>query len=194
MTDTRYIPRYYKNLEPYCEPNKVLIIYGARQVGKTTLLKHYLAECPYRYKLESGDNLLLQTTLDTADFKTIKEFTTGYELIVIDEAQRIPNIGLALKIMVDQEPNIRIIVTGSSSFELAGQIGEPLTGRKKTLTLFPLAQLEISQTKNHFELKENLEEYLIYGSYPEVIKATTTQAKRDYITEITHSYLLKDIL
>ena len=194
MAANHYFSRYYENIGDYCKPNKVLVIYEGRQVGKTTLVNHYLLSSPYKYRLDSGDDLLIQTTLAEADFKTIKDYAAGYELIVIDEAQKIPNIGQCLKIMVDQIPNLRVIVTGSSSFELAGQIGEPLTGRKTTLTLYPIAQLELLKKINSFDLKQRLEEYLIYGSYPEIITASTQQQKREYITEITHSYLLKDIL
>lgn len=194
MPDNSNILRYYSNIDHYCSPSKVLIIYGPRQVGKTTLIRNYLNSTPYKYKLDSGDDITLQTNLSTASFRIIKEYVAGYELIVIDEAQRIPNIGQALKIMVDQIPGLRVIVTGSSSFELAGQLGEPLVGRKKTLTLYPIAQLELLNQFNPFELKQSLEEYLIYGSYPAIISTKTLDEKRQCITEIAHSYLLKDIL
>ncbi|MBK7455249.1 MAG: DUF4143 domain-containing protein [Anaerolineales bacterium] len=106
----------------------------------------------------------------------------------------IPNIGMAVKIIVDQRPDIRVILTGSSSFELAGQVGEPLTGRKQTLTLYSLSHSELLSSYNKFELKEKLEDFLVYGSYPEVIQASTYKQKVDAITEISNSYLLKDIL
>ncbi len=194
MPKNNYISRYYGDLNAYCQPNKVLIIFGPRQVGKTTLIKHFLSTATFKYKLDSGDDIALQMSLSQANFKVLKEYVSGYELIVIDEAQKIPNIGLSLKIMVDQNPGLRIIATGSSSFDLAGQVGEPLTGRKKTLTLFPITQLELSKQLNPFELKQHLSDYLIYGTYPEVIAADTQKEKQAYITEIAHSYLLKDIL
>lgn len=188
------IIRYYNELEKYNPPNKVLVIYGARQVGKTTLLKRYLSQTPLKYKLDSGDNLMLREHLQQANFNAIREYAHGYDLIAIDEAQKIPNIGEILKIMVDQIPSIRVIVTGSSSFELAGQVGEPLTGRKITLTLYPISQMELSQYYNTAELKTNLPSYLLYGSYPEIITSDTEVDKRDKITELTQSYLLRDIL
>src|SRR3990167_8579103 len=194
MPENHYISRYYNKLENYCLPGKVLVIYGPRQVGKTTLIKHFLSTTPFKFKLDSGDNAALQINLASLEFKTIHNYVEGYELVVIDEAQKIPHIGDCLKIMIDQHPSLRIIATGSSSFELAGQIGEPLTGRKKTLTLYPFAQLELIELYNSYELKEKLEDFLIYGSYPEVIEAKTLVEKREYITEITYSYLLKDIL
>jgi uncharacterized protein len=194
MDNNQFISRHYADLNNYCLPSKALIIYGARQVGKTTLVKHSLKSCPLKYKLDSGDDVMLQNMLSSTDFKLIKDYVADYELIVIDEAQKIPNIGQALKIMVDQMPHLRIIATGSSSFELAGQVGEPLTGRKKTLTLYPIAHIELAKYATPYELKQKLEEYLIYGSYPQIITAQTLNQKRDYITEITNSYLLKDIL
>src|SRR3989344_6371063 len=131
------IRRYYIDLDKYIKPNKVLIIFGPRQAGKTTLLKDYLRtiDGEVKYKLESGDDMSIQELLGSNNFSRIKEYAKGYELIVIDEAQRIKNIGQGLKIMVDEIPGIKIIVTGSSSFELAGQVGGPLTGREITLSL-----------------------------------------------------------
>ena len=116
----------------------------------------------------------------------------GYDLLAIDEAQNIPNVGMALKIIVDQVPGIRVIATGSSSFELAGQVGEPLTGRKRTLTLFPVAQSELLGVYNRFELREKLTDVLIFGSYPEVLTAPTRNDRVEIASEIANSYLLRD--
>jgi predicted AAA+ superfamily ATPase len=188
------ITRAYEPLDAYLQPNKVLVLYGPRRVGKTTLLHSFLSTTPLRYKLDSGDNVRTQQILSSQDFGQILSYIEGYELLAIDEAQGIPNIGMALKIIVDQVPGIRVIATGSSSFELAGQVGEPLTGRKRTLTLYPIAQAELLPTRNRFELRERLEEYLIFGAYPEVLNASTRAAKIETITEIAESYLLKDLL
>jgi len=188
------IPRFYANLNKYLEPNKVLVIYGARQVGKTTLLQDYLAKTRFKYKIDSGDNIKIQQVLGSRDFKQILDYVSGYKLIAIDEAQRIPNVGLGLKIIVDQAPQIRVIATGSSSFGLSGQVGEPLTGRKITLTLFPIAQIELSKLRNRYELKENLPEYLVFGCYPSVITAKSRQKKIAILEEIINAYLLKDVL
>lgn len=187
------LQRYY-DLKEFVKPNKALIILGPRQVGKTTLVKNYLQNCPYKYRFETGDNLQTQHTLNTPDLKQLQEYIQGYELLVVDEAQKIANIGVCLKLLVDNVPNIRIIITGSSALELAGQVGEPLTGRKITLTLYPIAQLELINHYNFSELKAKLSEFLIYGSYPEIITAAYNNEKRRLISEITHSYLLKDIL
>jgi predicted AAA+ superfamily ATPase len=188
------IKRAYEPLDAYLQPNKVLVIYGPRRVGKTTLLQSFLAQTTLRYKLDSGDNIRTQQLLGSQDFSQILAYVEGYELLAIDEAQGIPNVGKALKIIVDQVPDIRVIATGSSSFELAGQVGEPLTGRKRTLALYPIAQSELLSIHNRHELRERLEEFLVFGTYPEVFQAATQQDKIEIISEIAHSYLLKDIL
>ncbi len=188
------IPRFYQNLGQYIQPNKVLVIYGPRRVGKTTLLNDYLAECGLRYKLDSGDNIRVQETLGSQDFTLLKEYAAGYDLVAIDEAQRIPHVGTGFKILVDQVPNLSLVATGSSSFELSGQIGEPLTGRKNTLVLYPLAQLELRSLYNAHELKERLPEWLIFGAYPDVVNASGKGEKQSVLDELVHSYLLKDIL
>jgi predicted AAA+ superfamily ATPase len=189
------IPRYYDNLDQLVEPGKALIIYGPRQVGKTTLLKNYLSKTPLKYRSDSGDNLAVQDVLGSQDFEAIFRYIGDNELIVIDEAQEIPNIGMGLKIIVDQRPNVRIIATGSSSFDLARNVGEPLVGRKTTIHLYPIAQLELlKQAGNQFDLTQKLTDYLIFGTYPDTINAISREDKAAYLTELVDSYLLKDIL
>jgi len=190
------LPRIYDNLNSLLKPNKVLVIYGSRQTGKTTLLKKFLSENEgnFRYKLDSGDDVNTQIVLGSSDFKKIINYAQGYDLIAIDEAQRIKNIGMGLKILIDQLPNVKIIVTGSSSFELAGQIGEPLTGRKITLTLFPLSQIEMGRLYNDYDLRIRLDDYLIFGGYPEVLTSDNIADKKRVLEELVGSYLLKDIL
>ena len=188
------IKRSYEPLEPYVQPNKALLIYGPRRSGKTTLLQSYLSQTEWKTRLISGDDIRAQQILSSQDFQKILAFVEGYQLLAIDEAQEIPNIGMGLKILVDQAPDLRIIATGSSSFELAGQVGEPLTGRKRTLLLYPIAQLELLTASNRFELHEQLADTLVFGSYPEVLLAPGRSEKIAILTEIANSYLLKDIL
>lgn len=188
------ISRIYQNLDDYFVSGRVLIIYGPRRVGKTVLLNEYLAKTKLKYLLDSGDNIKTQNILGSSDFDQILSYAAGYDLLVLDEAQNIPNIGKGLKILVDQLPNLKIIATGSSSFDLAGQVGEPLTGRKTTLTLYPLSQKELLNTYNKFELRKNLEKFLIFGSYPQVITSKDDQQRIDVLNELSNSYLLKDIL
>lgn len=188
------IKRYYQDLDKYVKPGKVLVIFGPRRVGKTTLLKNYLKSYEGKYRLDNGDNIRLQADLGSLDYDRILEYVNELDLIAIDEAQNIPNIGKVLKIIVDQYPQKRVIVTGSSSFELAGQVGEPLTGRKRTLKLFPISLLELKYEKTAYDLKNDLESHLVYGLYPSVVTAKSLNQKKILLSEITDSYLLKDIL
>lgn len=189
------IARFYDDLNRFLRPKRALIIYGPRRVGKTTLLQNFLDKTTLKYRLDSGDNIRIQDLLSSQDFPRILEYAQGYNLIVLDEAQLIPNIGMGIKILVDQIPNIQVIATGSSSFELANQVGEPLTGRKTTLTLYPIAQLELlSEYQNTHDLKEKLEEFLIFGGYPQVITAKTRDEKVRILEELVNSYIFKDIL
>lgn len=188
------IKRIHDDLNKYLKVNKALIVYGPRRVGKTTLLNNYLKNTKFKFKLDNGDNIKLQNILKSQDFKQILAYAEGYQLIAIDEAQQVPNIGQAIKILVDNVSNIRIIATGSSSFTLSQQIGEPLTGRKKTLILYPLSQKELLMKFNKHELKENLENFLIFGSYPDSVLAKNNLERIDFLEELIGSYLLKDIL
>ena len=119
---------------------------------------------------------------------------TGYDLVFIDEAQRIPNIGLNLKILHDNLPDLKIIATGSSSFELANKISEPLTGRTWTYTLYPISVLEWSKLYNPFEIDEKLYEFLMFGMYPEIFSYDNDLDKMDYLKELVNSLLYKDLL
>ena len=187
------IDRSYR-VKELVRPGKALIIYGPRRVGKTTLLTEFLSSTNFKSKLDSGDNIKVQQVLGSQDFDRIIEYASGYELIAIDEAQYIPNIGKGLKIIVDQVPGIMVIATGSSSFDLAGAVGEPLTGRKNTVILYPIAQQELLSVHNRYELKERLEDYLVFGSYPEVVTAKNRKDKMAVLEELVNSYLLKDVL
>lgn len=190
------VPRYYTSaqIDALAKPGKVLVIYGPRRTGKTTLLNHYLEECGLKYKLDNGDNIQIREVLSSSDFDQIKAYAAGYELIAIDEAQRIPEVGQGLKILVDQVPGLKVIATGSSSFDLSYQIGEPLTGRKTTIRLYPFSQEELLKLHNTFELQQELPKTLIYGTYPEVYLTDNLHEKQIALDELAQSYLLKDIL
>lgn len=190
----KVLQRFYKDLSKYLIPNKVLIIYGPRRVGKTVLLNKFLSSTKLKYKFVNGDDLDVQTVLSSQRIELLKEYTRGYELFVIDEAQKVPNIGTGLKILVDHVEGIKVIATGSASFDLSNKVGEPLVGRSVTLKLYPLSQLELMEDFNRYELREKNEQYLIYGSYPETLTAQSLDEKREYLTEVVNSYLLKDIL
>src|SRR3989344_138968 len=189
------IERYYSlKIKDYLQPNKVLVLYGPRRVGKTTLITEFLKEYPGKIYSSTGENIQLRDILESDDFQKIIPFFSGYDLIVIDEAQKITNVGQGLKILVDQIKDIRIIATGSSSFDLSNKVGEPLVGRQNILTLFPLAMLELAEQYGPMYVQERLEQFLIYGSYPEVLTSNSFEEKRRYLTQIRDSYLSKDIL
>jgi len=189
------IKRLYQDLGSYLHPREALILYGPRRVGKTTLLEKYLKTTKLKYRLETGENILAKDIFSSQDLPRLQEYLQGYELLVIDEAQTIPNIGAGLKLIIDQIPDVKIIATGSSSFDLANQVGEPLTDRKTTLTLYPVSQLELLQDgHNSFDLKQRLSEFLIFGSYPKVLTANNRDEKIRLVEELVGSYILKDIL
>lgn len=183
-----------KNIEGELQKGKVLIIYGSRQVGKTTLINKYLSHTNLHYKLVTGDDIQTSVELSECTINSIRNFIGDYELIVIDEAQRIQNIGLALKLMVDHYPERYFIATGSSSFDLASKTAESLTGRKRIIELFPISQQELLFGKSRSELKQSLESSLIYGNFPEVTNQLTYEKKEETIKLIANSYLLKDLL
>lgn len=176
-------------------PNKVLILLGARRVGKTELLKNYLQTIPDGSYLQlNGEDINDANLLKERSVTNYKRLLNNIEVLVIDEAQTIPEIGLILKLIVDSIEGIKIIATGSSIFDLNNNLGEPLVGRKNTLYLFPLAQMEYSQYENYKQTTEKLEERLLFGSYPELLQYPDWEEKKEYLYEIINSYLLKDIL
>lgn len=190
-----YIPqKQIENLRKLIQPGKVMVIYGPRRVGKTTLLKKYLEGENHSVLFVNGDDIIVRQYLESQSIQTLRDFVGHHRLLVVDEAQHVEKIGLNLKLIVDHIPGIKVIVTGSSSFDLAQDVGEPLTGRKYVLKLFPLAQMEISKIEKRHETTAGLESRLIYGSYPEVVLIRDNRRREDYLRELIQSYLFKDIL
>lgn len=174
--------------------NKIVLLFGPRQVGKTTLVKNILAEMPGK-KLEiNADQPKYIDILSSRDLQKMRSLLDGHDLLFIDEAQRIPDIGINLKILHDELPGLKIVATGSSSFELANLTREALTGRTATFTLFPIALSELGQQFSRFEMHERLEELLLFGGYPEVLGIKNRAAKIQHLTELTSAYLYKDVL
>jgi uncharacterized protein len=173
---------------------KIILIYGPRQVGKTTLVNQILSTLPYRIRRVNADELLTRSVLSSQDLRQLCDLVSGYDLLFIDEAQRIPDIGINLKLIADHLSEVRVIVTGSSSLDLANQVREPLTGRIWTFTLYPIAQCELAQHQSAFDLRQQLDERIVYGSYPELFSLTGERLRREYLREIASSYLYKDIL
>lgn len=176
-------------------PNKVLLLLGARRVGKTAFFKHFINNNITEPVLElNGEDMSTSEILKQRTVENYKRLMGKHKVLIIDEAQKIQDIGQILKLMVDTIEGIKIIATGSSVFDLANQLGEPLTGRKQTFNLFPLAQMEYSEEENIIQTKSLLEERLIYGNYPELLKYESYKEKAAYLNELVNSYLLKDIL
>ena len=189
-----YIPQIpLTSLRSLVTPGKVVVIFGPRRVGKTTLLKKYL-EDETNYLFVTGEDIFVRDFLSSGSVDRLKDFIGEKKLLVIDEAQYISTIGLNLKLIVDHLPGVKVIATGSSTFDLASQMGEPLTGRKYSLKMYPISQMELSQIENPAQTKARLETRLIYGSYPEVVLLEGDQTKQEYLHELVSSYLLRDIL
>jgi len=181
-------------LDKIASSNKVVIIYGARQVGKTTLANQIVSELNLKTLKINADEKKYIDVLSSCDLNQLKSLVSGYELLFIDEAQRVENIGVNLKILADNLKDLKIIVTGSSAFDLANKIKEPLTGRTWTYNLYPLSFLELSEIYNHFELNDLLDNFLVFGAYPEVFMLENMKDKKKLLEEITQSYLYKDVL
>ena len=176
------------------ESNKIVILYGPRQVGKTTLIRELVSKLPYKSLMVNADELLYQTVLSARNLTQMRLLVEGYELLFIDEAQRIPDVGINLKILHDGLPNLKIVVTGSSSFELANRTKEALTGRTWTYELFPISLGELHGQQNAFALTQRLDELLRFGSYPDTLQLPNATDKIRYLRELSSAYLYKDIL
>lgn len=188
-----YIPRKALNqLENLEKKGKVVVIYGARRVGKTTILKKYL-EDKQDYLFVTGEDIFVHEFLSSNSIEKLKTFIGNKKLLVIDEAQTIPEIGKNLKLIVDHIPDVHVIVTGSSTLGLTDSMGEPLTGRKYTITMFPIAQMELCEIENRAQSIAKLEERLIFGSYPEVVSLQDNNTRKENLHELVSSYLFKDI-
>ncbi|OIP23345.1 ATPase [bacterium CG2_30_54_10] len=171
---------------------KVLVIYGARQVGKTTLIQNIQAKFPEKSLYLNCDEPDIRETLTDSTSTQLKALIGDKTLVFIDEAQRVKNIGLTLKLLVDNLPTIQVVTTGSSSFDLSNQIVEPLTGRKYEYYLYPFSLGELQSVYSNLEIKRILERRMIYGMYPEIVQKEAEAGK--ILKDITRSYLFGDIL
>ncbi len=176
------------------ESKKIVVLYGARQTGKTTISNSILENASGKILRVNADELKYVDVLSSRDFQKIELLVSGYDIFFIDEAQRIPDIGINLKIIHDNLPDMKMLVTGSSSFELANRVKEPLTGRTVTHILYPISIAELHNYNNLFELQNRLEEFMTYGMYPAVLQFKPGEQKEKYLRELASSYLYKDIL
>jgi predicted AAA+ superfamily ATPase len=187
-----WIPRLI-DLDERIKPRRATVLYGPRRVGKTSLVEHWLSREPQRTVLRaSGDDARVRALITGQDANQILAWAQGYDTLFLDEAQRIPGVGWGLKILVDGRPDLTLIATGSASFALAGQLGEPLTGRQTPLALYPISVAELPM--NDFEVTQALPNLLVYGMYPDVRTSASDSDRQDVLRELTSSYLYKDIL
>ena len=190
-----FVKRAYSDLiEEKTLCGKVLIVYGPRQVGKTTLIRQWLKSQKGRIYSTTGEDLETAQKISQMNQDALRRSFGDLDILFIDEAQAIPNVGRGLKLLVDTLPDLKVVVTGSSSFELAGETGEPLVGRKRTLTLYPFSYRELKDEFGSAATESRLDSMLIYGMYPEVSLARTDHAKRAVLEELAEAYLYKDIL
>ena len=182
-----------KLLESRLTQQKVSLLIGARRVGKTELLKVIRNKMGAAVLWLNGEDADVQAILENRTVGNYQRLLTGYTLLIIDEAQYVPDIGRKVKLMIDEIRPLHIILTGSSAFDIV-QSGEPLVGRTISYQLYPIAQMEFRQVENALQTRQHLEERLIYGSYPELLSLPGLTEKQAYLKELTNTYLLKDIL
>ncbi len=188
------IPRLLENsIKSQLFKGKTLIIYGARQVGKTTLVQNLLKEFGNKGRYLNCEIFSVEQNLKEAEPEKLKAFLGDYKIIVLDEVQNIPNPGKILKVITDTLKEIQIVATGSSSFELANKIAEPMTGRVIRHVLYPISVLEIKDGEDWLKVDAKLEKLLRFGSYPEVYTSNDEDAV-EKLHELSSSYLFKDLL
>lgn len=175
-----------------CFKGKAIILLGARQVGKTTLLKQVIQTAQTEVQYLNCDEPQVVEALTNRNLRELVLLVGKAKYIVIDEAQKVNNIGLMLKLIVDNMPDVQVIATGSSAFELRNRLNEPLTGRKFEYQMYPISTNEIYQSSGYVDVKRLLETRLIYGSYPEVL--SNLDNAQSLLLSLSDSYLYKDIL
>ena len=183
-----------KNIIKKLQPNKVVIVFGARRVGKTVLVQEILNKVNEPVLILNGEDINVHDKLAIRSVENYRQILGSYKLLYIDEAQKIPEIGLKLKLMIDEIDGLKIIISGSSSFDIHNDAGEPLTGRKYTFNLFALSENEYNQVENSISKIDKVRERMVFGNYPELLHLPDKEDKIDYLNEMVSSYLLKDIL
>ncbi len=176
------------------QPNKVVMIHGARRVGKTMMVREILNNLKEPVLSLNGEDINVHDKLALRTVENYKHILGSYRVLYIDEAQKIPEIGLKLKLMIDEIENLKVIISGSSSFDIYKEVGEPLTGRKYSYNLYPVSEREYEQIEESISKKDKLRERLVYGNYPELLHLPDQDDKTEYLNEMVSSYLLKDIL
>jgi predicted AAA+ superfamily ATPase len=178
----------------HLKPGKAALIFGARRVGKTVLINQIAGQWQGKSLMLNGEDHDAQALLEHVSIANYRRILEGISLLVLDEAQAVPDIGRKIKLMVDEVPGLAVIASGSSSFDLYNKTGEPLVGRSLQFRLSPFAQTELAALETPLETRRNLETRLIYGSYPEVVLMENSGQREEYLKEMVNAYLLKDIL
>lgn len=171
-----------------------IVIFGPRQIGKTTLAKSIISKLALKTLEVDGDRAEYADIFSSQDLPKLQATVAGYELLFIDEGQKIDRIGINIKLLRDHLPKLKIIVTGSSSLDLASSVKESLVGRVWNFTLYPVSVLELKSLYNKYELGRLLEEQLRFGAYPHIFSLEGDQIKKDYLEQVSDAYLYKDIL
>ena len=182
------------NILKKLKPNKVVLVFGARRVGKTLLVKEILAKVNEPVLILNGEDINVHDKLANRSVENYKQILGTYKLLYIDEAQKIPELEEKLKLMIDEIDGLKIIISGSSSFDIHKDAGEPLTGRKYTFNLYTFSENEYNQIENSISKIDRMSERLVFGNYPELLHLPDRDDKIDYLNEMISSYLLKDIL
>src|SRR5258708_9486886 len=189
------IPRIIeKQIKNDIGKQKVIMLYGTRRTGKTTIIENIAGQHGDDVLLLQGEDMQIAGLLQQRTIANYSQLTKGKKIVIIDEAQAIPEIGKILKLMIDSIKGITIIATGSSSFDLVYSTGEPLVGRNIVHYLYPIAQIELSAIEDRLTTLRNLEQRLIYGGYPELWHIADQQEQENYLKQMVNSYLLKDLL
>ncbi len=176
------------------QAGKVLVLFGARRTGKTFLLKRLLQKAAEPVLFLNGEDLDVQRNLATRSSAHYRAMLGNCRLLFLDEAQKVPQIGTILKLMVDEIEGLKIIATISSAFDINRQFGEPLAGQKISFSLYPVAEMEWATEETFFQQEANMRERLVFGAYPELMHIPGRAEKKEYLSELVSSYLLKDVL
>lgn len=181
-------------MEARLKLQKVLLLLGARRVGKTVLLRQMVNGFKGKTLLLNGESMDTLKLLENRSVANYQQLFANVDLLAIDEAQHIPDVGLKLKLIVDEVPNIRVVATGSSSFDLRNTAGEPLVGRSTQFQLNPFSVEELLAFIPPFEMLQRREDYVIYGHYPELLSMESVKERQEYLNDVVDAYLLRDIL
>lgn len=181
-----------KTIESRLFAGKAIIVIGARQVGKSTLFKLILEKQDYKALQLNCDEPEVRDMLSNINTAELRLLIADNRIVFIDEAQRVENIGMTLKLITDNFPDVQLLVTGSSSFELQDKLNEPLTGRKYEYHLYPISTAELMASNGLLGVKQTLEQRLVYGSYPDILNHADDA--KELLMNLAGSYLYKDLL